>query len=201
MLSFSVTEQQNVDSWCKNLAELLEEENVPVAVFFSGKIAEKNPTVLGYFGDSVDIGSQTYSFVDLTTIDFDQQLQEVKTGKQKVDKAGQLNSRLFKAPYGGTDENIYYLLSQSSIVADFSYYSQYNLYENGLFIKYDAIAYDGSTSVKLSDAPVTTLHIINFDTSDSVQQIHNIILALKESDLIFVNASDIAGTDLTGRIN
>ena len=197
MLSFSVHEQENVDSWCKNLAQLLQDQNVPASVFFSGKIAEKNPNVLKYFGSSVDIGSQTYSFVDLTSIDFEQQLLEVKKGKQKVDNAAQLNSRLFKAPYGSTDENIYYLLSQSSIIADFSYDLQYNLYDNGLFIKYDAVSYDGSTSIKLIDVSITSFHLINFDTSDSLQQILDVILNLKDSGANFGIALFTAPTHLT----
>jgi peptidoglycan/xylan/chitin deacetylase (PgdA/CDA1 family) len=202
MLCFSVHEQENVNSWCINLEKVLHEQNVPASVFFSGKIAEKNPKVLAHFGSSVDIGSQTYSYVDLTSLDFEQQIQEVAKGKQKVDRAGQINSRLFKAPYGATDENIYYLLSQSKIVADFSYDIQYNLYENGLFIKYDAIAYDGEVSnFALIDVPITTLHIIEFDSSDTILQILDTILALKEFDVTFVNASDVAGTDLTGRIS
>jgi len=202
MLSFDVHHNaNNISLWCNELASVLKEENVKATVFFSGKIAEENPEILAYFGDGIDIGSQTYNYVNLTSIsDFSVQLEEVQKGKQAVDDAGNLSSRVFSAPYGATDENIYYLLSQSDIIADFSYSQQYNLFQNGQFIKYDAIRYEGSLeSVELisNDSNKSIPYIIAFDSSCSIQQILDVISGLKEAEVQFVNASDLAGLDLT----
>ena len=203
MLSFDVNNNENHSLWCSELASVLNEENVKATIFFSGKIAEKNPELLAYFGDGIDIGSQTYNYVDLTSVsDFSVQLQEVQKGKQAVDLAGNLFSRVFRAPYGATDENIYYLLSQSDIIADFSYSQQYNLFQNGQFLKYDAINYNGSLdSVELisNNPKPSPLYIITFDSSYSIQQILAVISGLKEAEVQFVNASDVTGVDLTGR--
>jgi peptidoglycan/xylan/chitin deacetylase (PgdA/CDA1 family) len=145
MLSFNIQETANLVEWCSHLASILKQQNVKATIFFPGKIAEENPEILSYFGKGIDVGSQTYSYKDLTSItDFSAQLEEVKKGKEAVDAAGNLDSRVFRAPYGAIDQNIYYLLSQSEIKADFSYYKQYNLYEDGQFIKYNAITYEGS---------------------------------------------------------
>jgi peptidoglycan/xylan/chitin deacetylase (PgdA/CDA1 family) len=202
-LSFDAADNEQLAAWCSELASVLSEEDVRATVFFSGKVAENNPSLLGYFGDGIDIGSQTYSYVDLSTIsDFEVQLDEVKSGKEAVDDAGNLYSRVFRAPYGGTDENIYYILSQSDIIADFSYTQQYNLYQDGQFLRYNAIAYEGSLdAVKLiTDNPsASNVYILTFDSSCSVQQIRDVLSALKEVDVVFVNASDLAEVDLTGR--
>ena len=99
---------------------------------------EQNPTILTIFEKGIDIGSQTYNYVNISSLDFTTQLNEIKKGKQIIDQKGNLNSQIFKAPYGETDENIYYLLTQNNITADFSYQTQFNLYENGQFIKYEA---------------------------------------------------------------
>ena len=202
-LSFDAVDNGHLSVWCSELASALNEENVRATVFFSGKGAESNPDLLGYFRNGIDIGSQTYSYVDLSTVsDFSVQLEEVKSGKEAVDAAGNLYSRVFKAPYGGTDENIYYILSQSNITADFSYTQQYNIYENGQFLKYDATAYEGSLDAVnlISDnQSASGVYILTFDSSSSVQQILDVISALKEAEVDFVNASDLAGMDLTGR--
>ena len=202
-LSFDARSSEQLSVWCSELASVLEAENVRATVFFSGKVAESNPALLGYFGDGVDIGSQTYSYVDLSTVsDFSVQLEEVRTGKEAVDEAGNIYSRVFRAPYGGTDENIYYILSQSDIIADFSYTQQYNLYQNGQFIKYNAVAYEGSLDAakRISEnQSASNVYILTFDSSSSVQQIREVVSALKETKVEFVNASDLAGTDLTGR--
>ena len=202
-LSFDARSSEQLSVWCSELASLLEDENVRATVFFSGKVAESNPALLGYFGDGVDIGSQTYSYVDLSTVsDFSVQLEEVKSGKEAVDAAGDLYSRVFKAPYGGTDENIYYLLSQSDIIADFSYTQQYNLYQNGQFLKYNSVAYEGTldaVNTISEEASTSNVYVLTFDSSFSVQQVRDVISALKDAAVDFVNASDLAGIDVTGR--
>ena len=67
-------------------------------VFFVGKVAEQNPEAVTCFGNRVDIGSQTYDYVNLTTInDYSLKLQEVEQGKFAVDTAGHLNSSVFSS--------------------------------------------------------------------------------------------------------
>jgi peptidoglycan/xylan/chitin deacetylase (PgdA/CDA1 family) len=202
LLTFDILDTDNLVEWCSNLGSVLEQQNVKATIFFPGKIAEENPEIFSYFGEGIDIGSQTYNYIDLTSIsDFSVQLEEVRRGKEAVDAAGNLHSQVFRAPYGTTDQNIYYLLSQSEIRADFSYDYQYNLYENGQFIKYDAVKYEGSiesTQLIINKAESGTI-IINFDSSSPISQIANVISLLKNSDIQFVNASDLAEVDLTGR--
>jgi peptidoglycan/xylan/chitin deacetylase (PgdA/CDA1 family) len=202
MLSFDIQETENLEAWCSDLASILEEQNVKATIFFPGKIAEENPEILAYFGKGIDIGSQTYSYVDLTSIsDFTAQQEEVRRGKEAVDAAGNLFSRVFRAPYGATDQNIYYLLSQSEILADFSYDQQYNLFQNGQFIKYNSVTYEGSTESTelILNNKESGTNILTFDSSDSISQITNVISLLKNGDVYFVNASDLAEVDLTGR--
>jgi len=203
MFTFSVLEVDNVSKWCKELADLLTAENVKATVFFTGRFAEQHPECVKAFGNLVDIGSQTYSYVNLTSIsDYDVQLEEVEKGKEAVDRAGNLYSRLFKAPYGSTDENIYSLLSHSGIVADFSYQFQYNVFQNGQFIKFDSITYNGSelSSEFLTSLPKTTKPlIIAFGPSTSIARINEVMQSLKGTQVVFVNASEIAGCKLTQR--
>ncbi|UCC58539.1 MAG: polysaccharide deacetylase family protein [Candidatus Bathyarchaeum sp.] len=203
MLSFDIRDTEDLVTWCSELASFLEEQNVKAAIFFPGKIAEENPECLAYFGEGIDIGSQTYNYVDLTSVsDFTVQLEEVRKGKEAVDNAGNLFSRVFRAPYGATDENIYYLLSQCGVIADFSYEQQYNLFQNGQFIKYNAITYEGSidsVELILNKTRSTDLKIITFDSSRSVSQIVDVISRLKNGEVKFVSASDVAEVDLTGR--
>ena len=133
--------------------------------------------------------------------DFTVQLDEVKKGKEAVDDAGNLFSRVFRAPYGATDENIYYLLSQSGIIADFSYEQQYNLFQDGQFIKYNAIIYEGSieSAELILNNSGSGPNIITFDSSSSITQIDDVISRLKNGEVQFVNASDLAKVDLTAR--
>ena len=203
MLSFDISDTEDLETWCSELASFLEEQNVKATIFFPGKVAEENSDCLAYFGEGIDIGSQTYSYVDLTSIsDFTVQLEEVRNGKEAVDNAGNLFSRVFRAPYGATDENIYYLLNQCGIIADFSYEQQYNIFQNGQFIKYNAITHEGSIdSVEsiLNNTRSSDLNIITFDNSRSISQIVDVISRLKNDEVQFVSASDLAEADLTGR--
>jgi peptidoglycan/xylan/chitin deacetylase (PgdA/CDA1 family) len=210
MLSFDVLEaettSQDVDDWCKVLALVLEEHDVPGALFLSGKMAKAHPECISSFSADIDIGSQTYSYAKLTSIDdYLQALKEVKEGKEAVDEAGKLDSKLFRAPYGSTDENIYSLLGRSNITADFSYKGQYNKYESGLFIRYDLITLNGtdyysisSDRLELSEKPIN----INFDNSMQPHDIDVVISELKSDyggDIVFVNPSGLTGVDLTIR--
>jgi peptidoglycan/xylan/chitin deacetylase (PgdA/CDA1 family) len=214
MLSFSILDSNDVLNWCKDLSSVLEKHGIRATVFVSGKTAESDPECVTSFSSGIDIGSQTYSYANLTSIpDYTHALEEVKMGKQAVDAAGNLNSRLFKAPYGATDDNIYSLLSRSDILADFSYASQYNKYEESQFVRYDLKSLRGDSeglgmfsAFVLDDdvvrpfAPVPIA--INFDSSMQVEHIDEFISKLKSDygeSIRFANASDLIGTDLTVR--
>ena len=202
MLSFEIKNNKNITEWCTELSLLLNENNVAATIFFPGKIVEQNPTILTIFKKGIDIGSQTYNYVNITSLDFTAQLNEIKKGKQIIDQKGNLNSQIFKAPYGETDENIFYLLTQNNITADFSYQTQFNLYENGQFIKYEAITSENTIASIKTSLNILENHqllIIPFENTDLIQDITEIILELKKFGIQFVNASDLAGTDLTGR--
>jgi len=201
LLSFSVLD--NVEQkWCDELSSTLQKHKVQAIIYFSGKAAEKNPDCVKSFQSNIDIGSQTYHYTALTTIsDYSQQLEEITEGKKAVDKAGNLNSRLFKAPYGSTDANIYSLLQRSDIIADFSYDNQYNKYHNGQFINFDLDSYDGANNTPeffknlLTEKPV----VINFDDSISIEYVNDLISKTKSRNTFFIDASQLTGLSLTIR--
>jgi peptidoglycan/xylan/chitin deacetylase (PgdA/CDA1 family) len=208
MLSFSVIYDYNVPKWCNDLSLLFKKFSIKATVFITGKIANKFPGCVSVFpsnnDNNIDIGSQTYDYVRLTSIsNYNMALEEVKSGKEAVDAAGKLNSTLFKAPYGATDQNIYSLLSRSGILADFSYNHQYNKYEKGQFIKYQLIAYNGSNyfSKQLLDSLSSkkTPFIINFDNSNTIDRLDSFISQLKSEykNIHFINASGLTGMNLT----
>lgn len=202
ILLFSVTDPQNAAAWCGDLSAFLTEKNVKAMVFISGLVADLYPESVKVFPAFVDIGSQTYSYVNLTSIpDYLDQLEEVRKGKEAVDRAGNLDSRLFRAPYGSTDANIYSLLNRSGIVADFSYDEHYNKYHNGQFIKFELKTYNGTEhsaefflSIKQTDEPVA----IVFDDFTSVNEIKSLVTDLLGT-VRFANASEVTGLDLTVR--
>jgi peptidoglycan/xylan/chitin deacetylase (PgdA/CDA1 family) len=200
LLSFSITNEQNLPNWCHDLSSVLEKNNVKAAVFVIGKVAERHPDCVTGFPQDVDIGSESYDYVALTSIsDYTTQLAEVKNGKAAVDKAGNLDSKLFKAPYGATDANIYSLLNRSNLLADFSYNEQYNKYYNGKFLKFDLVTYNGTKYYTSffrhipSDEPV----LINFDNSTPVSKIDELISEFKSENFHFVSATDLTSLDLT----
>jgi len=201
LLTFSVYE--NVDqSWCDDLASTIKKHNIQATIFFSGKIAEKFPKCVKTFPTNVDIGSQTYHYVSLSSIpDYTLQLKEIQRGKQAVDDAGNLNSKLFKAPYGTTDDNIYSLLTRSNIIADFSYDDQYNKYYNGQFIKFQLKSYHGANNTVefFQNLPANEPIVINFDSSTPVNYIDNFISKIKSKNTVFLDASELTGLQLTIR--
>lgn len=203
MLSFSIADSSNASAWCSGLSSVLKANAVAATVFFTGKTAEQHPEAVKAFPANVDIGSQTYSYVNLTLIsNYDAQLEEVSKGKQAVDFAGKLSSRIFKAPHGSTDQNIYSLLSESGISADFSYEKQYNLFLNGQFVKFEATSYRGSDHTAdfyLSLPRTGKLTILNFDDTCSLLSIAELVERLKGGGVEFVNASELAGFTLTER--
>ena len=203
MLSFSVLESNNAPEWCKDLSSTLNSYNIGATVFIVGKVVEQYPQIVSYFGDNVDVGSQTHNNLDLTNIpDYSLKLQEIKEGKTAVDNAGNLYSGVFRAPFGATDQDIYSLLSRSGILADFSYDNQYNLYQNGQFVRYDAAVYEGrdySPDFFSTLPDISTPIIIVFDNTCPVSDIETFISSIKKTNLKFVNASELAGFTLTDR--
>jgi len=200
LLSFSVTNEQNLPNWCHDLSSVLSKYDVKAAVFVIGKVAERHPDCVNGFPSGVDIGSESYDYVSLPSIsDYSTQLQEVQGGKIAVDKAGNLDSKLFKAPFGATDANIYSLLSRSNILADFSYDEQYNKYYNGKFIKFDLVTYNGSKYYTgfFRHIPADKPVLVNFDNSTPVSQIDEFISEFKSKNFRFVSATELTSMDLT----
>lgn len=204
LLSFDIVEDNNLPEWCIDLSKTLERNNVKGVVFITGKIAEKHPQCVQAFNNDIDIGSQTYNYVNLDSIlDYTVQLEEVKHGKSVVDKIGKLDSKLFKAPYGNTDDNIYSILSRSGILADFSYSNQYNKFSENQFLKYNLTSYDGAfhnagffKNLKFSEDPI----MINYNNETPIEQIDDLISELKSDEMHFVSASELTKTDLTRRV-
>lgn len=209
MLSFNIINNNNIPQWCNDLSSILQKHDIKAAVFITGELAESYPKCVILFSsnNNMDLGSSTYNYSDLASIsDYSTALAEVRDGKRAIDEIGQLNSKVFRAPYGSTDENIYSLLNKSGIIADFSYTGQYNKYENGQFIKYDLVAYNGSSfssstelfnSVSIRKTPI----LINFDNSIPVSQIDDSISKIKSNigDVRFANASELTDVSLTAR--
>lgn len=203
MLSFSLIDTGNTLQWCTDLSSVLEKHHIPATVFVTGLVADQHPECVRTFSlGTIDVGSQTYSYVNITSLDYSKALDEIRKGKSAVDVAGNLNSKLFKSPYGSTDQNIYSLLSRSGILADFSYESQYNKYEDGRFVKYNLAQYRDSVyssnsirSLLADGKPV----LISFDNnSSSIQQIDSFISQLtSDSEIHLVNASELTGLKLT----
>jgi peptidoglycan/xylan/chitin deacetylase (PgdA/CDA1 family) len=204
LLSFTIDNSPTgVSSWCTELSSLLEERRITKAVVFvSGKTAEANPECITSFSSGIDIGSQTYNYVNLTSVaDYLDALDEVKRGKEAVEKVGNIDSRVFKAPYGSTDDNIYSLLHRSGILADFSYQDHYNKYVRNQFERYEATSLSATdqTSFRLSDE--ASPFILEFDSSIPVDKIGEVILKFESenSDIRFVSASELTEIDLTIR--
>jgi peptidoglycan/xylan/chitin deacetylase (PgdA/CDA1 family) len=198
MLMFSVSDANESAEWCQNLSSVLRAYDVSATVFIVGKVAEQYPECVSCFSSKVDIGSQTFSNLNLTSLpDYDAQLEEVRKGKLAVDAAGNLYSRVFMAPNGDTDQNIYSLLTRSDIIADFSYMKQYNVYQNGQFIKYDAAVYTADSTPDLAKRvePI----IILFNNTSPVSQIDSFLSKLDVSNIKFVSASELTGFNLTIR--
>jgi peptidoglycan/xylan/chitin deacetylase (PgdA/CDA1 family) len=210
MLFFSVNDGDDLSVWCAELSTMLEKRGIAATVFVPGHVAYAHPQCVTAFSgnDRIDIGSQTYNYANLASLtDYVQALQEVQKGKQVIDKVGDIDSRLFRAPSGSVDQNIYSMLSRSGILADFSYFDHYNRYYNEQFIRYNVTSYDGALhapefffALDKADQPI----IINFNSSTSVSQIDGFLSKITAGnpdsyDLKFSNASDVTQTALTLR--
>ncbi len=203
LLSFSVTNSTNSVEWCKNLSTILDNHHIGAIVFITGKIAEENPETVLAFSSKVDIGSRTYNNVNLNQIpDYSFKLQEIIQGKLAIDRAGNLTSKAFQAPYQATDQDIYSLLNRANITADFSYNDQYNLYQNNQFIKFEAKTYDAQThppELFLEQPSTGQPIIITFNDTYTTDSIVAFLDKLITGHFEFVNASELTGTTLTVR--
>jgi peptidoglycan/xylan/chitin deacetylase (PgdA/CDA1 family) len=198
LLSFSIVDDKNVPQWCQGLSSILKNNNIKATVFVTGKVAERYPECVSVFS-GMDVGSQTYSYTNLLSIkEYSTQLDEITNGKLAVDDAGNIDSKIFRAPYGSTDENIYSLLNRSGILADFSYNNQYNKYYNGEFIKFDLTAYNGTShSVDFFRVlPVDKPIMINFDNTVPIGKIDDFVSHLKSRQILFVDASELTEINL-----
>ena len=204
LLSFSIVDIRNTPEWCDDLSSILTRYDLGAAVFVTGRVADKHPVCVSAFSsDKIDVGSQTYGYVNLTSIDYLYALDEVRKGKEAVDAAGNLDSKIFKAPFGSTDENIYSLLSRSNITADFSYQSQYNAYQDGKFIRYPLVQYDGLTYSQEAMLELLAARepvVVSFDNSIPIEQIDTFVSQLiSDRTIRVVNASELIGLELTTR--
>lgn len=203
LLVITIASNENMPRWCEDAAEILNEGRIDAVVFFSGKAAQENPECVTSFGEHIDIGSSTYGYEKLTDIaDYSVQLNEVTSGKKAVDEAGNLDSRSFKAPYDATDENIYSLLSRSEIVADFSYRDRYHKFHEGQFIWFEITVIDLSSlngTIRNLELPENGPIQVNIDNTVPIEDVESAILELKGKRADFVNASDLAGLELTIR--
>ncbi|MGD8708314.1 MAG: polysaccharide deacetylase family protein, partial [Nitrosopumilaceae archaeon] len=203
-----ISDDENLPNWCKDLSSVLFENKIKAAIFITGEAANDHPECVTSFPNYVDIGSQGYHYSPITNISaYSLQLEEIQKGKNTIDKIGNFDAKLFRAPYGETDENIYSLLTQSNILADFSYEAQYNKFHNEQFIwfkikSYDSSEYANSITPIISDVESRGNQIpivINFEERVSVDKIEQIVTELKSENFEFVNASDLVGYELTQR--
>jgi peptidoglycan/xylan/chitin deacetylase (PgdA/CDA1 family) len=203
MLAFSVTEPNGVMGWCDNLSQVLFDHGIGATLFMVGKVAEEYPDAVWYFSNEVDVGSQTFDNVALTGIaDYTVRLEEVNRGKQAVDDVGTVNSKLFRAPFGATDGDIFSLLGRSGILADFSYNGYYNVFRDDKFVKYDAQTFNAADITPEQFAVLTyspTPLIVFFENTMSVSKIDSFIASLENAGAEFVNASQLTGLTLTVR--
>ncbi len=201
LLFFDIKDEQNLPQWCNDLSSTLQKQNVQATIFITGQVAQEYPSCVNVLSPRNDIGTSTYDYFNLKGQDYSTQLDEVKNGKDAVDSVGHIDSRLFKAPYGETDGNIYSVLNQSGIVADFSYDKQYNKLYNGKFLKFDITVYNGTEHTPdffkslYNNDPV----IIDFDNSSPISDIDQFVSQLKTRHILFLNASQLTGLDLTIR--
>lgn len=205
MISVSINGGANLPQWCDELSSALDAAAIKATVFVAGRVAENYPECIEQLAANrmLDIGSQTYNYISLLSIpDYTVRLEEIQNGKHAVNNAGKIDSRVFKAPLGETDADIYSLLNRSNIIADFSYDDHYNKYHQGNYIWFNVTSFDVTEhepsfyqTLPINDTPF----IINFDTSDRIDRLEKLISQLKDSHFKFVNASDLTKLELTVR--
>lgn len=195
-LSFEINNSYNLPGWCNELADVVEKHNVRATVFISGNLAEQYPECVTGFTKNIEFGSMTYSYVSLPGSDYILQLDEIRQGKQTIDKIGDVDSKIFKAPYYNTDQNIYSLLTRSGIVADFSYEDHYNIFEDNQFVRYDQVSLNNLEDFEeTSDKRLVTF---SFTNNHSIQEIDERIQELKSYHVEFLSASKLIANPIIG---
>ncbi len=197
-----VPTEANATAWCGEIASYLKATNTKATVFFTGEVVDNNTKLVTEFGETVDIGSMTQSYKPLLDItDYTAQLIEIRNGKISIDAAGHFDSKLFSAPYGAVNSDIFSQLRRTGIVADFSYDDHYNKIHNGTFITMPLRTVDGSTLdthalvPQLNDTPT----IVRFYSTTSPKKVIETLESLKAEGYQFLNASDITGIQLVNR--
>ena len=214
LLIFNIKNSTNLPEWCENLSPVIGEYGLRGSIFITGQVAERYPTCVDIFSFNdrdTDIGSQTYHYVNLTSIrNHTGQINEIINGKKAIDRIGRLSSALFKAPYGPINDDIYPLLISSGIVADFSNNHTYSKYNEGKFHGNDIITYNGSSYSSrkifldsLSSKNFTSPIIVEFDNSIPIDEINRFLTKLtsEHKDIQFVSPSELTQMDLTIRID
>jgi len=211
---FDINNNINLPRWCNDISSLINNYELKGAVFITGKIAKENPecvTNFSFNNSDTDIGSQTYDYVNLASIqNSTEKLNEIFNAKWSIDNIGRLSSALFKAPYGSVSNDINSLLIKSGIIADFSKNHTYSKFEDGEFQENDIILYNGSNIssniqfVKsLSLTNLTMPIMIEFNNSFPIDEIDKLLTKITSDydNIQFVNPSEITGKDLTIRID
>jgi hypothetical protein len=197
-----VPNNTNATSWCSEIGSYLKATNTKATVFLAGDVVDNNTKLVKEFSEKVDIGSMTQSYKPLlNTTDYTAQLATIRNGKMSVDAAGNFDSKLFAAPYGAVNSDIFSQLRRTGIVADFSYDDHYNKIHNGTFITMPLKTVDGSTLdtralvPQLNDTPT----IVRFYSTTSSKKVIEAFESLKAEGCQFLNASDITGIELVNR--
>ena len=204
LLTFNIINSTNVPTWCNELTKFLHENNIHSTIFITGVMADTYPNCVSDFSKDNDIGSMSYSYDTITSIPTrTDQLNHIKEGKAAVDKQGKLNSTLFKAPRGIVDENIYSMLTQSHIIADFSYNDHYNVYTDGasgkIFYRFPMTSLDSLSDSKLPGRDENVPLMVNFYNFESIQKIQEFINSISKDPHRFVTASELTKMELTIR--
>jgi hypothetical protein len=193
------------DTWAKEVVHLLDSEVIRATVFASGDYAYTHPELIIGLGEAVDLGSQTQTYSNLTEIpDYTLQLGEVADGKSAIDSVAGVESRIFRAPYGSTNDDVYSILSRSGILADFSYSDHYNVWYNGQFIRMDLPVYtlsaenvlEVSSLVKQGESDTV---IVIVDEVCPSQVLSQLLASMDQGQFHLVNASDLLGFSVTIR--
>jgi hypothetical protein len=194
ILSFTVLEADNVEDWCQNLSSILSSQDIPATIFIESKVAEQNPKTATCFGTEIEFGSLTYDKINLTSIDdYSLKLWQVEQGKIAIDKAANVTSQIFKEPNGNTDDDIYSILNRTGIIADFSYTDHFNIYRNDRFEKIVAEVINANNSSieyllnrEKTDSPI----ILQFENTQTTEQINSFLSILKTAQFDFVKSSE-----------
>jgi len=201
-LIFSVR-SENSTSWCEEVGSFLDSKDIHTTVFFTGRAAEQAPGIVSVFREGVDVGCMSYDYLNITSIsDYTQQLEQIARGKLKVDNAGGLTSRVFMAPYGSVNEDIYSQLDRVGVIADFSYNDHYNKVFEGQFIRMELRIFDYSTHAPgyyLSFSDKREPVAIRISDSTPSGKVIDFITQLASGNVRFINVSELTGLQLTSR--